>query len=130
PLFLYNKIQHVPGKMCSGLFKGPILAAAYKHIYNRPVAVNEALADANNTQGQPSILEHYKIREVSVEHIIYVRVLLAAMPRWKAQDGAWKGANFVNTLLHIFCRPVNHLWREDLLGWWNKYVPFISCCHD
>lgn len=47
------------------------------------------------------------------------------MPRWKAQDNAWKGAQFVHTLSHIFWRPKNGDWMTDLLHWWNKYVPVL-----
>ncbi len=119
---------------------------AYKLIYQGPLAVNEVLGDSDGstTQGQPSISDHYKIYEVTAERIIYVaclvrlsqarahaahivlpqvRVLLASMPRWKAQDNAWKGPAFANTLSHVFCRPQNAQWAADLLGWWNKCVP-------
>ncbi|RDX42103.1 hypothetical protein OH76DRAFT_1302793, partial [Lentinus brumalis] len=124
PMFLYDEAKLSPGKTRSALFRSRIMTDAYKLIYQGPLAVHEVLGDSDgsSTQGQPSISDHYKIYEVTAERIVYVRVLLSSMPRWKAQDNAWKGPEFVNTLSHIFCRPTNQQWASDLLAWWNKYV--------
>ncbi|OBZ65912.1 hypothetical protein A0H81_14118 [Grifola frondosa] len=101
-----------------GALKSKIVEWCWNLIYKGPNA-----AIANTAPGIRGIAKKNAMTQVTPESLTYTCLLLqfalSAQRKWSEDDGLFRGATFIKSILFLFEDPE---WAEDTLKWWNLRI--------
>ncbi|KAI0311282.1 hypothetical protein OF83DRAFT_1069090 [Amylostereum chailletii] len=119
PVLVYENHTYTPGDVWKGLFHGPLLVKAYKHVFTSP---SSAIGDSKSKKG--SNAGKHRMNRVTRASIVYIATLtrfsLQNVAVFSRTDKVADSQRFYTSMTEMLDDPDFMDEVVELVAWWNK----------